>query len=56
MNALMSLMVSVEFFMYSCSDMYGTMCTAFLLLTVLIFIVNQSVVLFETCSNSVFVM
>lgn len=56
MNALMNLMVYVAFFMYCCSDMYDTMCTAFLLLTVLIFVVNQTVVLFETCSNSVFVM
>jgi len=44
--ALMDLMVSVAFFMYCYSDMYDVMCTAFLLLTVLIFVVNQTVVFF----------
>jgi len=55
MIALMNLMVSLAFFMYCYSDMYDVMCTAFLLLTVLIFVVNQTVVFFETCGNIVFV-
>jgi hypothetical protein len=42
--ALINLMVFVVFFVHCCSDVFEVMCTAFFLLTVLILIVNQTIV------------